>query len=324
MSSREAAPRLGGMLALAWLGSLLLGAVHSVHAQDGTQGAPYTSGVLTEVGGGWLVSLEAATLAELPLSSRSRDEQQILLLTVQVQNVGTEPRLFPVSRLRVLSSSGAALRDTWCGRDSKPLELSGQIPPHGTLTGDACWTMGAADVSNVVLYLEPPLGEARQPVFFGVGPAEIAVARVVPTAAPTALSISVDTVGGGVPSVPLAPPRDASGPPDSGANSIVRTHVDGGRTQTPVANARCAPVYSAYADSQGSYLTEDCPVAGGSREGPGAAIRAAGVSPAELYPSANQPPGRSGSTFGATPTPVSTGTPPSTSQMPFGSIGERR
>src|SRR5581483_2699255 len=159
--------RFAGDLALPLLGTVLLGVRNAAHAQDGSPDAPLVHGVVGDIGSGWLVALQSATLTAIPLSQTAPNQQQMLRVTLQVQNAGAEARLFPLSRLRLVDGSGAPLRDTWCGRDSSPLELSGQLPPKGSLTGDVCWAVDTADVAGVVLIVDPPLEErGQQPALF--------------------------------------------------------------------------------------------------------------------------------------------------------------
>src|SRR5205823_11756931 len=94
-----------------------------------------------------------------------------LTTTVRVQNTAREPRTFPTYRLQLVSGSGPPQRDTWCGRDTSPLELSGPIAPNGTQTGTVCWALSSADVSNVALSVDPAPAEAGgQPGGFPLGP----------------------------------------------------------------------------------------------------------------------------------------------------------
>lgn len=297
--------RLAQVLVLALLGTMFLGVMNPVHAQNGSQDAPLVHGVVGDIGSGWLVALQSATLTAIPLSQTAPNQQQMLRVTLQVQNAGAEARLFPLSRLRLVDGSGAPLRDTWCGRDSSPLELSGQLPPKGSLTGDVCWAVDTADVAGVVLIVDPPLEErGQQPALFAVGPIESAVARVAPTPAAAAPISSTSAVAAVSPAAPPLPPLSPEAPPP--AATATPPSVTGATNVGSLAGPTyvgCARPYSAYADAQGSYLTAGCPVAERSREGSGAALRLPGVPASDLYPSANQPSTRNSPSFGPTPTP---------------------
>jgi hypothetical protein len=318
MSSRARAPsRLTRTLAVALLGTTLFSVMRSAHAQDGAQDPPYSHGVAAEIGGDWLVAVQSAALTVIPLSQTTRPQQQMLRLSLQVQNAGAEARLFPLSRLRLLGSSGTPLRDTWCGRDASPLELSDQVPPKGLLMGDVCWAVDAAEAANVVLSVAEPVDERRQePAVFAVNPIESIAAQAPPAPTAAALSNSTDTVADGSAAVPTTRPTVLESPGTLATATA--------RTLARPAPSGCAPAYSAYADAQGSYLTPECPVAERGREGSGAAVRAPGVPPSELYPSANQPSSRNSPSLGATPTPGPALTATSYLGTSIGPNGERR
>jgi hypothetical protein len=298
---RGVTPHLGIALTAVLLGSALLGMVRSVHAQAGTQGTLYPEGVPADIGDGWTISVESAALNVSSSNDGSPAGPPLLVATLQVRNTAAEPRGFPTYRLHVTSGSGTPQRDTWCGRDKNPLELSGQISPNGTQRGTACWAMSSADTSNVVLSVDPPPSEGgRQPGSFSLAPAVSVMAPAVPTA----------TVAS--PALVESPVADQAG------------------QSTP--RSRCLTTYSMNAGGAGTYVATGCattntasttlpngtipaatlvptPIPGSSYQAtsngsgttllaPGVpsrpAILASGVPACQLYPSARQP---SSSTF---------------------------
>jgi hypothetical protein len=310
MSVRRArTPHLGRALTAVLLGSALLGMVRSVHAQAGTQVAPYTAGVPADIGDGWTISVESAALNVSSSNDGPPAGPPLLVATLQVRNTAAEPRGFPTYRLHVASGSGTPERDTWCGRDKSPLELSGPISPNGTQRGTACWAMSSADTSNIVLSVDPPPSEGgRQPGSFSLAPAVSIVAPAVPTA----------TVAS--PALVEPPVADQTGQSTS--------------------RSRCLTTYSMNAGGAGTYLTTGCAVPNTGGSGAtvlapgvssgtalvapgvpsGAAILASGVPACQLYPSARQPSSTTfpngGSSSPAAATPIPTSTPGSTYQAP--------
>jgi hypothetical protein len=265
MSERRAVtPRLLATLAVVPLWSALLTMMPLVHAQDGTQGAPYPVRIPGEVGDGWIISVEAATLNARPFNDGPPDGQLMLMATLQVRNAAPEPRYFPIYRLHVVTGSGIPQRDTWCGRNSNPLEVTREISPNGIQTGSMCWVIGSADVSSVMMYMDPPAREGgRQASFFALTPIVSAVDRVVPTLAPTSPSLLVDS-------------------PAPVANHTVPSATDSPRSQ-------CSTAYSMYADAHGGYLTSGCSAGSSSSGGASIVQQAAGAPACQLYPSAKQP-----------------------------------
>jgi hypothetical protein len=281
--------RLEIALTAVLLVSALLGMVRSAHAQAGTQGALYTAGVPADVGDGWTISVESATLNVSSSGDGPAVGPPILVATLQVRNTAAEPRGFPTYRLHVASGSGTPQRDTWCGRDKNPLELSGPISPNSTQRGSACWAMTSADTSNIVLSVDPPPAEgARLPGSFSLAPTVNIVAPAVPTAT--------------VASPALVEPPAAE------------------QTGQSAPRSRCFTSYSMHADGAGTYLTPGCAATNPGGSGTtflapgvpsGAAILASGAPACQLYPSARQSPnttfpnGSSGiPAAGATPIPT--------------------
>jgi len=233
----------------------------SVYAQAGTQGTPHPVGVPAEVGDGWTISVETATLTISAAADGRAVGPPKLMTTVRVQNTALEPRTFPTYRLQLVSGSGPPQRDTWCGRDPNPLELSGPIAPNGSQTGTVCWALSSADVSNVALSVDPAPSEAgRQPGLFSLAPIASIIAPAGPTAAP-AVSL---------------PTSSAAGVGGSPAPST---------TDSPP--SRCSRTYSMYADGAGTYLMADCPASGSGTSS--APLMAPVGSTCQLYPSARQP-----------------------------------
>jgi hypothetical protein len=279
---------LGIALAAALLWSASAGMLRSVYAQADPQGTPYPVGVPAEVGDGWTISIEAATLNPSASDPGSAAGQPRLTTTLRVQNTAPEPRRFPTYRLRVVNGSGAPQRDTWCGRETNPLELSGRISPTSSQIGTACWALSSADVSNLVLYVDaPPSERERQPETFALTPTISTVAPAVPTSAVAPLPLAESP----------APIPNRAAP-----------------SRTDPMSSWCSPAYSMYAGSSGNYAVSDC--VAGSYGGSGAALWAPGVPACQLYPSARQPSASNSVTngYGASLAPVLTPTPGTTAQ----------
>jgi hypothetical protein len=329
MSGRRPARfHLGDILTLLLVGTIVLAMTHSAHAQSRAHEPVHPRGVPVTMGSDWLVNLDAATLTLSPLNHRLLNEQRMLVLTLQVRNITSVTRLFPLHRLHLLDGSGLPQRDTWCGSSAQPLELTREIAPGGVQTGDVCWLVGAAtieDVSDLLLHLDAPAADQHQAVFVAVSPVADAVARAVRTIAPTALPIVATALDAGAPPAASVSAANWVGLAAPGANPIALS-------PTPTLRAPCAGAYSAYADSRGSYLATACPVASNSTEGSAAALRTPGVSPSALYPSANQPLGSPSAGFGImqtnsgapTPGPTPTNGGFSQSAITVNSNGERR
>jgi hypothetical protein len=289
-------PRLGIVLTAALLGSALLGMVRSVHAQAETPGAPYPAGVPADIGDGWTINVESAALNISSSNDGPPAGPPLLVATLQVRNTAAEPRGFPTYRLHVTSGSGTPQRDTWCGRDKNPLELSGQISPNGTLRGTACWTMTTADTSNIVLYVDPPATEVgRQPGSFSLAPAVSIVAPAVPTvtvASPTLVEPPVaDQTGQSAPrsrcSTSYSMNAGSTGTyvgTGCATTNTASTTLPNGTTSAAAPIPTPIPGSSYQATSNGSSTT--LPAAGvPSRP----AVLASGVQACQLYPSARQP-----------------------------------
>jgi hypothetical protein len=287
-------PRLGIAFTTVLFGSALLGMVRSVHAQAGTQGAPFTAGVPADIGDGWTISVESAILNVSSSDDGPAAGPPILVATLQVRNTATEPRGFPTYRLHLASGAGMPQRDTWCGRDKNPLELSGRISPNNTERGAVCWAMTSADTSNIVLYVDPAPSEGgRQPGSFSLIPTVSMVAPAVPTV----------TVA--LPALVEPPVADQTG------QSVPRS--------------RCLTSYSMHAGGAGTYVTAGCGTTNTGGSGTtllapgapsGASVLASGAPACQLYPSARQP---SSTTFpngsiAAAATPISTPVPGGISQ----------
>lgn len=280
-------------VAAALLTTLLIGVVPTAHARVAAQEALYPVGVEADIGDGWAVTLLGATARSSPASIGSSGTQVLLTTTWQVRNAGSQPRYFPTDRLRIVGDSDGSPRVTSCEAATNPLELSGRTPPGGSDTGSACWLLNARDVSKLTISVDPPSGEAgRPPVYFAANP-----------------TYSVETVAR-----PPAPPAPASAPSVAAAPTPVPVEASP-RAILPETSAAaeppsvgCAPVYSAYANASGSYLSAACGAAtGGSGAGPALAttrgapavvtgsITASSTaappraSPCQLYPSAAQP-----------------------------------
>ncbi len=296
-SATAATSRLGRALAVALLCCALLDLVRSVYAQASLPGTPYPPGVPADVGDGWLLKVEAVTLNVSAPQEGQAAGPPILVTRLQVQNTAAEPRSFPTYRLHVVTGSGASQPDTWCGQEKNPLELSGQIPPNGTRQGTACWTMGSSDVTNVMLYVDPPPTDAGgQRGFFSLSPTVEVVAPAIPTSVAAPVRVEATAVAGQT-----------------------------GQGATDAARTRCSRVYSMQADSGGSYMTANCATnsrgentrsPNGTNTGglvapgaaPGLTLVAPGALACQLYPSARQPSpstGPSGSASAvATPLPT--------------------
>jgi hypothetical protein len=273
-----AAPAVGLVVAIALSGAAFVDSIQQVYAQAGAPEASHVAGEPVDVGDGWMVTVQIATLKP----SAPPGGALVLVASLGVQNTGTVARHFPTYRLHLANSSGRMRTDTWCGRDEPSLELLPEIAAGGTGAGAACWTVDAADVGSLVLYLDPPLGQAEgRPVAFGLNP----VARTQPAATPSAPALAAPAVGD---------PASAAIRPDPGAPAA--------------SSGRCSPAYSLYAGTSGGYMMPDCVVAtgnGSSSGGSGAALRAAGVPACRLFPSGAQTNNATASSAPATPVPAS-------------------
>src|SRR5215212_5488358 len=141
--SRIAAGSVSVSLAISLLAWFLPSTDIEVYAQAGSQEAPYRVGESAEVGDGWLVAVEDATISPAPASDALSAAQVVLTTRLAVRNASAQPRYFPTNRLRVASDSGSPPRVTSCAPSTKPLELSGQTTPNGSETSSACWLLNA-------------------------------------------------------------------------------------------------------------------------------------------------------------------------------------
>ncbi len=286
------------MCAVALLAAAL-GLPHVGYAQPGGPQEPFPPGTAADVGENWQVSVETTMVYPGPLTDGQTQGLPLLVANLRVQNLDSTPRLFPSFRLRVRTGSGSLQRDTWCGRNPDALELKQAILPGATETGAACWTLESEEVSNLVLYLEPPLhdGSAR-PAYFALNPVVATVPRPGPSPAPLAGGLTASGAPGAAMPDALLPP--ALEPVPERAGRLAAPLLQSSPTPTP--SARCVSAYSQYPDQSGAYLAAGCaghigalssvappssarqPIALGS-PGP-----ASGAAPCQLYPSANQPP----------------------------------
>jgi hypothetical protein len=258
---RSRSPWMPLFVVVGLLGAGYLGGIRSAGAQGGGPPAAYSAGTAVEVADRWQVTVGAATiLAEAPTSP------PLLVISLNVQNLASQPRHFPTYRLRALTASGATLRDTWCQNSESSLELSPQIPPSGTASGAVCWTLPSADVDQIALIVDAALGSAQEGAAFTLYSERSTVARSVPT-----------------PTQPPAPRLDEfPAVPDSGS------------AERPApSSAQCLPAYSLYADSSGSYSTAACSTGSsagsGTGDSPGVVGLGGGAPPCQLYPSGLQP-----------------------------------
>lgn len=251
-------------LAIALLTWSLPSTEFAVYAQAGSQEAPYRVGDSADIGDGWLVAVEAATVSPAPASDALSTGQVVLTTRLEVRNASAQSRYFPTDRLRVASDSGSPPQVTSCAPATKPLELSGRTAPNGSETGSACWLLNSAEVSSARMYVDPPQGELGRPrVLFALPPLPSVEAATAPVVAPSPLPMSTG-----------APPRVAA---SSNPN---------GPALDP---ATCSAVYNAWARASGAYLSPACPTTNGTILGTGTELRSGGAPPCQLYPSAAQP-----------------------------------
>jgi len=315
--------RSSGLATLLLLGAALLGVVRSAYAQTRTPQPIQPRGVPVTVEPDWLLNVDAATLTVSPLAYRSARDQRMLLVTLQMQNLATSPRLFPVDRLHLLDGAGSALADTWCGGDANPLELTRQIAPGGGQFGDVCWLVsgGTSDeLADLVLSIDATGTAARdQGAMVAVGPVTEAVARIVPTPLLASTPMPATALDAGGLPAPNAVSGLDGGVSPAGSSVAPRSPnlaAPSGSLMapgsTPIARGPCAGPYSVQADNQGSYLNPECAAASSRRRSPAsstqlasaAATQTGALSPALLYPSANQPAGISNMGPAVTPTVI--------------------
>src|SRR5215208_3203891 len=98
------------LVLLSLLGSMSLGGIHTAGAQGGPPPTPYAAGTTVEVADLWQVTVEAATI----LAAAPASPPPLLVVSLSVRNLASQPRHFPTYRLHTLTASGAALSDVWC------------------------------------------------------------------------------------------------------------------------------------------------------------------------------------------------------------------
>jgi hypothetical protein len=298
MTTKGVAPALGLIVAAIVLGTALLGQTQSTQAQTNGPTAAYSFSDPVDAGDGWLVAVETATFVPGASGGGQPAGSGVLTVALRLQNTGPQPRQFPTYRLHLLSSGGAVQQDVWCGPDRPTLELLPTIPPDGSGTGVACWTVNPADAAQVLLALDPPLGQsAEERLALALSPVVQAAAAPSPPATASAAPVGADPA-------PLAPRADVSAPVSSGA--------------------QCSTAYSLYADATGGYGMPSCAASSsglsgvsglvGVSGGSGAALRTEGVPPCRLYPSAAQGTTRMYGASAAPGTPLPAATPTTSSQ----------
>src|SRR3954471_1671880 len=127
IATKGMAPSLGLIVAAVLLGTALLAPTPSTEAQSDSRTAPYSLGEPVDAGDGWMVAVEAATVAPSASGGGGAAGSGVLAVALRLQNASPQPRRFPTYRLHLLSSGGTPQQDTWCGRDRPALELQSEI-----------------------------------------------------------------------------------------------------------------------------------------------------------------------------------------------------
>ena len=144
----------------------------------GTRSNPIPVGTDIDLGDGWRMRVDstipdatAQVLARNQFNDPPEPGRQFFIVRVSATYTGPASRRFDAGyRLRAVGAAGVSYStfEDSCG--VIPDEISAaEVFTGGTVTGNECWQVRSSDVSSLVLYDDPLLGDDSKRLFFALG-----------------------------------------------------------------------------------------------------------------------------------------------------------